>query len=72
MKRLISLATAAGLTLGGIGMIGCQSSDTTPQAGHNAQFSGGSGEFGTTPALAGDYQRDLPQQPATQPAPAAH
>ena len=74
MKRLISFIAAASLTLGGIGLMGCESNDTSARPGHDAQFGGGNGGFGTSTAVAGDYDRDLqhqPAAPATQPAPAA-
>ena len=71
MKRLISFVAAVSLSLGGIGLMGCESNDTSPRPGHDAQFGGGNGGFGTSPEKAGDYASDSAHQPATQPAPAA-
>jgi hypothetical protein len=71
MKRLMSFIAAASLTLGGIGLMGCESNDTSPRPGHDTQFGGGNGGFGTGTEKGGDYPSDSAHQPATQPAPAA-
>lgn len=68
MKRLFSIIAATSLALGGFAMVGCDSNNQARQ-GHDASFSGGSGEFGTSPAVAGDYPNDVhhANAPATQP-----
>jgi hypothetical protein len=54
MKRLISLAAAGCLALGGLALAGCQSTANTPY-GNNAGTAGGNGEFGESPAQPGSY-----------------
>jgi hypothetical protein len=68
MKRLLSLVAVAGLALGGIGIIGCESTDLSSRPDHDELFGVGNGEFGESTAIAGDYPSDLNHQPATPPA----
>ena len=72
MKALISFVAMASLTLGGLGVAGCESTNTSPQRDHNELFGVGSGEFGTTTTIAGDYPSDLHHKPATPPASNSH
>jgi len=65
MKRLLSFVAAMSLAIGGILLSGCQQGASPQSMHHDEQFGGGSGEFGTTPAIAGDYPQDVRHQQVT-------
>lgn len=64
MKRLISLAAAGCLALGGLALVGCESTANAPY-GNNAGTAGGNGEFGESPAQPGSYTSERTQSTQT-------
>ena len=64
MKALMSLAASLSLALGGMGLMGCATDDSTLPKTDRSGFAGGNGEFGETPEKAGRYYTPTP---TTQP-----
>jgi hypothetical protein len=77
MMRLTTIVAAAAMTVGGMAFLGCESanSSSSQSTDDRSGFAGGNGEFGESPAQAGEYAKPPTKTPSdmptTRPAPDA-
>jgi hypothetical protein len=67
MLRTRSFVMAACLAVVGFAVVGCNSGARPSPQDHDALFGVGTGEFGESTIIAGDYDKDLHHSPATPP-----
>ncbi|MDB5291777.1 MAG: hypothetical protein JWL69_3018 [Phycisphaerales bacterium] len=78
MMRLTTIVAAAAMTVGGMAFLGCESSNPSgsQSTDDRSGFAGGNGEFGESPAQAGEYAQPSTNprsdMPTTRPAPDAN